>query len=211
MQWYQRFTWHHCSRVNHLVLSEAEGTAVAHSDFPDVSQGLMVEMQDVGVAAEPLTAAADTLSTTGETGLEDAHDTTHDSLADFTRSTQDLMAASSQQLTRCLTSWEILGYGIASTVGSGIYVVTGSVAHVTGPAIIVSFLIAAFAALLSALAYAEFAARVPLSGSAYTFAYVTLGELAAWFIGSNLTLEYSISCTFSRQFFSPWAFVCLFF
>ncbi|MDP2435739.1 MAG: amino acid permease, partial [archaeon] len=64
------------------------------------------------------------------------------------------------------------------------------------------FLLAAVAALLSALAYAEFAARVPLSGSAYTFAYVTLGELAAWFIGSNLTLEYSISASAVARGFS---------
>ncbi len=71
--------------------------------------------------------------------------------------------------------------------------VTGKAALTAGPAIVLCFFIASFACMLSAFAYAEFAARAPISGSAYTFAYVTLGEFTAWFVGWNLTLEYAIS------------------
>ena len=101
-----------------------------------------------------------------------------------------------QRMARTLTVWELLGYGIASTVGAGIYVVTGQVANqFAGPGIVLCFVLASLSALLSAFAYAEFAARIPVSGSAYTFAYVSLGEVVAWFIGSNLTLEYAISAS----------------
>jgi len=77
--------------------------------------------------------------------------------------------------------WDLIAYGIGSTVGAGIFVVTGGVARDTaGPAIVVSFLLAAFASLMSAFCYAEFAARIPVSGSAYTFAYVSVGEFIGW-------------------------------
>jgi basic amino acid/polyamine antiporter, APA family len=70
-----------------------------------------------------------------------------------------------------------------------LFVVTGKVAsEEAGPAIVFSFLLAGVASLLSAFCYSEFAARIPLSGSAYTFAYVTLGEALGWFIGWNLTV-----------------------
>ena len=87
----------------------------------------------------------------------------------------------------------MIAYGIGSTLGAGIYAITGSGAAAAGPAIVVSFLVAAVACLFSAFSYMEFAARVPIAGSAYTFTYVCLGELAAWFVGWNLTLEYAIS------------------
>jgi APA family basic amino acid/polyamine antiporter len=97
-------------------------------------------------------------------------------------------------LKRVLGPFDLIAYGVGSTVGTGIFVVYGGVARDTaGPAVVLSFVAAAFSSLLSALCYAEFAARVPLSGSAYTFAYVTLGEITAWFIGWNLTLEYGVS------------------
>jgi APA family basic amino acid/polyamine antiporter len=84
--------------------------------------------------------------------------------------------------------------GLGSTVGAGIFVIYGVVASTTaGPAIVFSFLFAAIASFLSALCYSEFAARIPLSGSAYTFAYMSMGEFLAWFIGWNLTLEYGVS------------------
>lgn len=84
--------------------------------------------------------------------------------------------------------------GLGSTVGAGIFVVYGVVANqIAGPAVVFSFLFAAFSSFLSALCYAEFAARIPLSGSAYTFAYMSMGEFIAWFIGWNLTLEYGVS------------------
>src|SRR3989338_10296688 len=101
---------------------------------------------------------------------------------------------SEKNLKKCLTVWDLLGYGVASTVGAGIYVVTGKVAaQDAGPALVLSFIFASLASLISAFSYSEFAARIPVSGSAYSFTYVTLGEFMAWFIGWNLTLEYAIS------------------
>lgn len=96
-------------------------------------------------------------------------------------------------MAKVLTVWDVIAYGIGSTLGAGIYAITGSGAAAAGPAIVVSFLVAATACLFSAFSYMEFAARVPIAGSAYTFTYVCLGELAAWFVGWNLTLEYAIS------------------
>eukprot|EP01087_Luapelamoeba_hula_P015499 TRINITY_DN4644_c0_g1_i1.p1 TRINITY_DN4644_c0_g1~~TRINITY_DN4644_c0_g1_i1.p1 ORF type:complete len:560 (+),score=79.80 TRINITY_DN4644_c0_g1_i1:2026-3705(+) len=99
-------------------------------------------------------------------------------------------------LNKSLKVWDLMAYGIGSTVGAGIFVVTGVVAQGTaGPAIIVSFLLAAFASLMSAFCYAEFAARIPVSGSAYTFSYATVGEFIGWVIGWNLTLEYAVSAS----------------
>jgi len=105
-----------------------------------------------------------------------------------------LREAGPNTLRKVLTVWDLLAYGISSTLGAGLFVVTGKVAsEEAGPAIVFSFLFAGMASLLSAFCYSEFAARIPLSGSAYTFAYVTLGEAIGWFIGWNLTLEYAIS------------------
>jgi APA family basic amino acid/polyamine antiporter len=99
-------------------------------------------------------------------------------------------------LAKVLKVWDLTAYGIGSTVGAGIFVVTGVVARdKAGPAIVLSFLYAAFASLMSAFCYAEFAARIPVSGSAYTFAYVTVGEILGWLIGWNLTLEYALSAS----------------
>ena len=96
-------------------------------------------------------------------------------------------------LNKTLTVFDVISYGVGSTVGAGIFVVTGQAAREAGPAVVLSFVLASLACFFSAMAYSEYAARVPVSGSAYTFTYTSLGELAAWFIGWNLTLEYSIS------------------
>lgn len=104
-------------------------------------------------------------------------------------------------LNKCLTVVDLIAYGISSTVGSGIYVSTGIAARGgrnqlgAGPAVTLSYLGAGLASLFSALCYAEFAARVPIAGSAYTFSYVSLGEIIAWIIGWCLTLEYAISAS----------------
>eukprot|EP01102_Stenamoeba_stenopodia_P010350 TRINITY_DN3108_c0_g1_i1.p1 TRINITY_DN3108_c0_g1~~TRINITY_DN3108_c0_g1_i1.p1 ORF type:complete len:620 (+),score=49.40 TRINITY_DN3108_c0_g1_i1:325-2184(+) len=106
-------------------------------------------------------------------------------------------------LKKCLSVLDLLAYGLSSTIGSGIYVSTGIAAHGdlkqgvqgAGPAVIISFVLAGFASLLSAFCYAEFATRVPVSGSAYTFSYVSLGEIVAWIIGWCITLEYAISAS----------------
>ena len=101
-----------------------------------------------------------------------------------------------QGLSRSLTSFDLIAYGLGSTIGAGLFVVTGKAAkQMAGPAVTISFLLAAFSGLLSAFCYAEFATRVPVAGSAYSYAYVCFGELVAWFIGWNLTLEYGISAS----------------
>eukprot|EP00052_Salpingoeca_macrocollata_P016680 m.134512 g.134512 ORF g.134512 m.134512 type:complete len:574 (+) comp20137_c0_seq1:127-1848(+) len=114
-----------------------------------------------------------------------------------TRNVKELLAdienPNTGGLKKCLGRWDVVAYGVSSTVGAGIFVITGTGALAAGPAIVLSFLVASVCCLCSAFCYAEFASRVPVSGSAYTFTYVCMGELAAWFVGWNLTLEYAIS------------------
>lgn len=83
--------------------------------------------------------------------------------------------------------------GIGAIIGTGIFVLTGTGALTAGPGLVLSFVIAAFACLFAALAYAEFASTVPVSGSVYTYTYATLGELMAFIIGWDLILEYSLA------------------
>ncbi|AMN46763.1 amino acid permease [Steroidobacter denitrificans] len=94
-------------------------------------------------------------------------------------------------LKRVLTARQLILLGVGAVIGAGIFVLTGQAAAVhAGPAITISFILAGVACALAGLCYAEFAALLPVSGSAYSYSYATLGEFIAWFIGWNLVLEY---------------------
>jgi basic amino acid/polyamine antiporter, APA family len=97
------------------------------------------------------------------------------------------------RLRKDLTWWDLCVFGVAVVIGAGIFTITASTAgNLTGPAISVSFVIAAVACGLAALCYAEFASSVPVAGSAYTFSYATFGEFIAWVIGWDLILEFAV-------------------
>lgn len=101
-----------------------------------------------------------------------------------------------ERLKRALGPLALTAIGLGATIGSGIFVLTGTVAaNHTGPALTLALLVAAFGCALAALCYSEFASFLPVSGSAYSYAYATLGEGLAWFIGWNLTLEYLLSAS----------------
>jgi len=94
-------------------------------------------------------------------------------------------------LRRSLSATNLTTLGIGAVIGAGIFVLTGqAAAQYAGPAIVISFLISGFACLFAGLCYAEFASMIPISGSAYTYAYATMGEFMAWIIGWDLILEY---------------------
>ncbi|RSS40030.1 amino acid permease [Streptomyces sp. WAC07061] len=96
-------------------------------------------------------------------------------------------------LRRSLTMWQLTMISIGATLGTGIFVVLGTAAPKAGPAVTISFVIAGLTALFSALSYAELAGSVPVSGSSYSYAYATMGELIAWVCGWCLVLEYAVS------------------
>jgi len=104
-------------------------------------------------------------------------------------------ADTSQALPRTLGVFSLTCFGVGCTVGAGIFVLTGTVAaEHAGPAVALSFVLASIACALAGLCYAEFAALAPVAGSAYTYAYATLGEIVAWVIGWCLILEYLFAC-----------------
>jgi basic amino acid/polyamine antiporter, APA family len=99
----------------------------------------------------------------------------------------------SGQLKRAVGLLDLTALGIGAIIGTGIFVILGEAIGDAGPAIILSFVLAGITCAFSALAYAELASTIPVSGSAYTYAYATMGELVAWIIGWDLILEYGIS------------------
>lgn len=129
----------------------------------------------------------------------------------FTRKPLDSLLAEagnrkSKDLKRVLGPWSLVALGVGVIVGAGLFSITGTVAaEYAGPAITLSFVIAALGCCCSALCYAEFASMLPVSGSAYTYSYATMGELVAWIIGWDLILEYTVaaatvSISWSRYF-----------
>jgi APA family basic amino acid/polyamine antiporter len=97
------------------------------------------------------------------------------------------------RLRRILGPVQLTALGIGAIIGAGIFVATGAAAHnVAGPSLMLSYVVAGITCIFAALCYAEFAAMVPVAGSAFTYAYATLGELLAWIIGWDLVLEYAV-------------------
>src|SRR6186713_3266325 len=112
-----------------------------------------------------------------------------------TKSLKDLLAdmESENRLKRALGPVQLTSLGVGAVIGAGIFVATGAAAHnVAGPSLMLSYVLAGVTCIFAALCYAEFASMVPVAGSAYTYAYATLGELFAWIIGWDLVLEYAV-------------------
>ncbi len=109
---------------------------------------------------------------------------------------QSIVAHGSPPLKRTLTLTSLIALGIGGIIGAGIFVLTGhAAAEYAGPAIALSFVLSGFACALAGLCYAEMASTVPVAGSAYTYAYATMGEFIAWMIGWDLILEYALGST----------------
>ena len=105
------------------------------------------------------------------------------------------VAAESRPLKRTLGAFQLVMLGVGTVIGTGIFVLSAEAAQKAGPGMMVSFVLAAFACAFTALCYAELASMVPLSGSAYTYSYVVLGELIAWMVGWALILEYAVAAS----------------
>src|ERR1700723_165640 len=97
-------------------------------------------------------------------------------------------------LKRTLGVFQLTALGVGAIIGAGIFVMVGLGAQYAGPGLTLSFVLSGLGCAFAGLCYAEFAAMIPLAGSAYTYAYATLGELLAWIIGWDLILEYAMAC-----------------
>src|ERR1700680_1937665 len=104
--------------------------------------------------------------------------------------------AGEERLRRVLGAGQLTALGVGAVIGTGIFILTGQAAHdKAGPALILSFVVSGVACIFAAMCYAEFASMAPVAGSAYTYAYATLGELFAWIIGWDLVLEYAVGAS----------------
>src|SRR5271165_287704 len=101
----------------------------------------------------------------------------------------------SHSLKRELGPVSLVALGIGAIIGAGIFVLSGLGAHYAGPGLMLSFVLSGLGCAFAGLCYAEFAAMIPLAGSAYTYAYATMGEIFAWIIGWDLTLEYAMGAS----------------
>src|SRR5436190_8481615 len=101
--------------------------------------------------------------------------------------------AGENRLRRVLGPVALTSLGVGAIIGAGIFVATGAAARdVAGPALMLSYVVAGLTCIFAAMCYAEFASMAPVAGSAYTYAYCTMGELFAWIIGWDLVLEYAV-------------------
>lgn len=115
----------------------------------------------------------------------------------FVRKPLSLLFAEAEEtekgLKKTLSSWSLVALGIGAIIGAGLFSITGmAAANYAGPAIMISFVIAALGCAFAGLCYAEFASMIPVAGSAYTYSYATMGEFIAWVIGWDLVLEYAV-------------------
>src|SRR6059036_1918976 len=118
----------------------------------------------------------------------------------FAKKPMELLMREAQEsgehtLKRSLGPVQLTALGIGAIIGAGIFVLTGLGTHYAGPGLTLSFVLSGLGCVFAGLCYAEFAAMIPLAGSAYTYAYATLGELFAWIIGWDLTLEYAMGAS----------------
>jgi APA family basic amino acid/polyamine antiporter len=118
----------------------------------------------------------------------------------FAKKSLDLLFQEGQEtgghsLKRTLGVFQLTSLGVGAVIGAGIFVFSGLGAHYAGPGLMLSFVLSGLGCTFAALCYAEFAAMIPLAGSAYTYAYATLGEIFAWIIGWDLTLEYAMGAS----------------
>jgi len=118
----------------------------------------------------------------------------------FARKTMDTLLAEAREegshtLQRSLGPFALTALGIGAVIGAGIFVLAGIGAHTAGPALMLAYVLSGMGCVFAGLCYAEFAAMIPLAGSAYTYAYATLGEIFAWIIGWDLTLEYAMGAS----------------
>jgi APA family basic amino acid/polyamine antiporter len=105
----------------------------------------------------------------------------------------ELLLAGDGPLRRTMSLWQLTLFSVGATLGTGIFVILGQAVPKAGPSVVLAFLLAAVTALFSALSYAELAGSIPVSGSSYSYAYATLGEIVAWVCGWCLMLEYAVS------------------
>jgi APA family basic amino acid/polyamine antiporter len=108
---------------------------------------------------------------------------------------QEAAESGEHSLKRTLGPFQLTALGVGAVIGAGIFVLSGLGAHYAGPGLMLSFILSGLGCTFAALCYAEFAAMIPLAGSAYTYAYATLGEIFAWIIGWDLTLEYAMGAS----------------
>ncbi|HXM99202.1 MAG TPA: amino acid permease [Candidatus Dormibacteraeota bacterium] len=118
----------------------------------------------------------------------------------FAKKSMSMLLAESEEagthsLKRTLGPFQLTALGVGAVIGAGIFVMAGLGAHYAGPGLMLSFVLSGIGCALAGLCYAEFAAMIPLAGSAYTYAYATMGELFAWIIGWDLTLEYAMGAS----------------